>query len=316
MGFFTNKTKLFGGLLIVLMVATSVPQVAVAQTFQPRTNQELIAYLYGIIAQLQAQQGQFSGGQVLGVSSSGNTSFVTSSFNSFGNYDIDVDTLSARDIDEEEAELRANIDLDGAAFADGWFEYGEDGDLDEETSRVRITNRGDNTRSFTREIDDLDEDELYFFRAVAEGPDGRREYGEVRSFRTDDDRGSSNRRVDDEPEVETGRARDIDENSASLEAEVELNDASSGRLFVVYGSDEDEVEDALREDEISDIDRDGDEINRSGSFNTSRDLDREFDIFGLDEDTRYYYAACVEYRDDGDEELECGDIEDFRTDDD
>lgn len=311
-----KKQGIIALVLVFTIVFSAAPAPVAAQstTYQPRTTQEMIAYLYGIIAQLEAQlQAQRAGtGQVLGVSNSYQTSTRYRS-----NYDIDVVTLSANNIEENEAQLRANIDLDGASYAIGWFEYGEDSDLDEKTSTVRITNRGDDTRSFVRTIDDLDEDEVYFYRAVAQGPDGRKDYGSIRSFRTDDDGRRSSSRNNDEPDVETGRATDIEETRALIEGEFDLNNVDEPRVAFVVGEDRDEVEDADRENSLSDIRRIGDDVFVTRIHNLDDDDDEhESQLYSLTEDTRYYYRLCVDFEDDdNDEQMECGDVEDFRTDD-
>lgn len=150
------------------------------QAYESMTTQEKIAYLYGMIAQLQMLlelmlEAEEEGGTI-GVPRPSRGA------------DVSVSTLSARDIEAEEAELRGEIDLEGEDEALVWFEYGEDDDdLDERTTKRRITDSRGDERTFDRIIDDLDEDERYYFRAVAEDEDGDRDYGSIRSFRTDED---------------------------------------------------------------------------------------------------------------------------------
>ena len=122
---------------------------------------------------------------------------------------------------------------------------------------------------------------------------------------------------DDEPDVETEAARDIDDDSAELRGEVDMNDFDDGLVFFVYGEDEDQVEDIEDDyDEYRDIDEDGDDLQK---FTVDSNLDGRddyrADIRGLDDDTEYYFQICVEYEDDDDDEvIECGGVEDFETD--
>ncbi len=158
-------------------------------TFNSLSQSEKIAYLLGMIAQLQDMLDRsydnnyyyYSDARVVSVRSGNSNSRSSSRL-------IDVETLSATNIRDDEAKLRGELDLDGEDEALVWFEYGEDDDdLDDRTAKRRVTDsRGDDV-SFTATIEDLDEDEKYYFRAVAEDEDGDREYGRIRSFTTDDD---------------------------------------------------------------------------------------------------------------------------------
>jgi type II secretory pathway pseudopilin PulG len=131
-------------------------------------------------------------------------------------------------------------------------------------------------------------------------------------------RGHGRSSSDDEPDAETESARDVEDNTAELRGEVDMNDFNNGLVFFVYGEDEDQVEDIEDDyDEYSDIDEDGDDLQK---FIVDRDLDDDEsyrgDVFGLDEETDYYFQICVEYEDDDDDEvIVCGGVEDFETDD-
>lgn len=225
-----------------------------------------------------------------------------------GDYDIDVDTERARDIYDDEATLYGDIDLDDAPYAYVWFEYGENGRLNEDTKKIRVTRDGE----FDIDVEDLDEDERYYFRAVAEDPNRDRSYGEIKSFEAD----SYDSHDDDEPDVETGDADDVTDDSAEINGEVDMNDFEDGIVFFVYGEDEHMIEDVEDEDRYSDVDEDGDDLQKYKVY-TGLDGSREFwlDIYGLDDNTDYYYRICVEYEDEDDDEvLMCGDVEHFETD--
>ncbi len=308
---------MFGGFFAYL-------ESAAAQTFYPnyapQSQQEFIAYLYGIIAQLQAQNGSTASFQSQTTFSPNGA--VLGAANSFGStrssFDVEVFTSGANNIDGDEAWVFGSVDLNRAQFADVWFEYGETRSMNDRSRSGRITQRTSET--FRGDLDGLREDETYFFRAVAQDPSGFRTYGQVRTFESDDDsrsRTSSRRNNDDdEPDAFTDDADDVDEDSAELNGEVDMNDFRNGLVFFAYGEDEDDVEDVEDEDEFNDIDERGDDLRL---IVVDRDLDDDDNysrrIGGLDDDTDYYFRICVEYEDeDDDETLECGDVEEFETD--
>lgn len=128
--------------------------------------------------------------------------------------------------------------------------------------------------------------------------------------------GSSNSDSDDEPEVRTRSAQNITENTAQLRGSVDMQDFRNGRVFFVYGEDRGDIDGVEDEDRYNDVDENGDDIQK---VLLESDLDDEEDysrtVYGLDDDTRIYFRICVEYEDDDDDDvLECGNIEDFRTD--
>ena len=233
------------------------------------------------------------------------------------NSDIDVTTLSARSVDDDSAILRGEVD-DLRRNENAWvyFEYGRSRNrLTSDTTRIRIDD--DDSEVFSRKLIRLSEDTTYYFRAVAEDEDGDRDRGSIKSFRTDDDNRNNHNNNDDEPDVDTDDADDVDEDSAELNGSVDMNDFNNGIVFFVYGEDEDQVEDIEDDyDEFNDIDEDGDDLQK---IRVDRDIDGQEDyhrdIRNLDDDTDYYYAICVEYEDeDDDETIDCGSVELFTTD--
>ena len=248
-----------------------------------------------------------------------------------------AETDSADDVDEDSAELRGEVDMNDFRNGIVFFVYGEDEDQIEDVERdydsfSDVDEDGDDLQKelvdsdldgrddYRERVSGLDEVTEYFFRICVEyedeDNDDTLECGDVEDFTTDDNGRSSG--SDDRPDVETGGTDDVDDDSAILEGEVRLNDINFGQAFFIFGTDENRVDDATDEDEYRDIDRDGDELNKTGTRGifTNRTTDVESTIFGLDDDTRYFYVLCVEYEDeDDDERLECGDIEEFRTDD-
>jgi hypothetical protein len=181
---------------------------------------------------------------------------------------------------------------------------------------IKNKRSGDTVR-FSLIAPDLKNNTIYYYRAVAEGDDGKYAEGLVKSFRFEGRSGSSNRTNDsDTPDVTTDEAENIGTTRATLTGDIDMNDAEDGYVFFVYGEDEDAIEDASDESEYRDIDTDGDDI-RKTVVDSRFDGDDNFEkvVSGLNRDTDYYFRLCVEFDDeDDDTTLECGDVESFTTD--
>lgn len=224
-----------------------------------------------------------------------------------------VQTRSAVDIDDDRATLRGRIDLNREDEAEVYFEYGTSlRNLDDESDRQTI-DKDDINLTFEKDIKNLDDNTVYYFRAVSEDDDGDEDYGVILSFRTDD-RSSSG---DDEPDLETQDAENISENEAELSGFVDMNDFENGKVFFVYGENEllvNDVEDDY--DTYADIDEQGDDLQKvvaDNDLNSSSGYQEN--VAGLDPNTRIYYSICVEFEDGNDEMIMCGDTDSFRTDD-
>lgn len=172
---YVSRTAFVTILGVMMLLATPVqPVLAVSESYEPQSIEEMIAYLYGMISQLQAQLDAREG-------TDGSTNRPRPSA-----YDIDVDTRSPSRVTDDSALLRGRVDLDDAAYVRVWFEYGETTRLGERTSVRRLADDDGESQSFSRRVDDLDDDERYYYRAVAEAPGGERFYGALDSFTTED----------------------------------------------------------------------------------------------------------------------------------
>lgn len=221
---------------------------------------------------------------------------------------INVTTRSAANIDEDSATLRGTIDVKDDEDARVYFEYG--------TSRTNLnktsaTEEYDEDTDFDISVGDLADDTIYYFRAVGKDEDGDKDYGAIMSFRT------GNGETDDEPTVTTKAASDIEDTSAELNGTIAMNDFEDGRVFFIYGTDEDAIDDASSENEYSDITEDGDDLKKA---EVDADLDGTssytLTVTNLEEDTTYYFRVAVEYDDeDDDSEIEFGSIRSFTTND-
>jgi len=268
------------------------------------------------------------------VETSGNTFFGGSS-STFNDDEPRAITLTPRDVEEDSVELRGEVDMNDFRNGIVFFVYGQDEDMiedveddydeyddvrdDEENDDfevVRVDNDLDGDDRYDEEVNNLEEDEDYYYIICVEYEDDDNdetlECGSVRDFETDGN--SSNN--DDEPEAETVSAVNVDNNSATLRGDIDMNDFDNGLVFFVWGEDEDQVEEVEDEDRYSDIDTDGDDLRRA-IVNNNFDGDDSFNIevFSLDGDTDIYFRICVEYRDeDNDNTLECGNVREFETD--
>ncbi len=230
-----------------------------------------------------------------------------------GNSEIDITTLTARDIEKDEARLRGEVDFNDSDEATVWFEYG--------TNPSRLTSRTDKVNwddsddeDFDEVVDDLRDDTRYYFRAVGEDEDGVVDRGVQLSFWTLDE--NEDDENDEDPDIDTERA-DVEDDSVELNGSIDMNDFDSGRVFFVYGTDEDQVRDIEDYDTYSEIDEDGDDLQK---VQLDNDLDGNgnytYFVDGLEEDTKYYFSMCVEYEDeDGDDTIVCSDVEEFETED-
>lgn len=289
----------------VLMFVMIAPVNAQAATM---ANQQQIAALYAQIAVLQAQllALQQANGGIGGAKS---TTYLA------------VETQGVNVVDREFVEMDGRVTFKRSDDARVWFEYGESYALSYSTPSELIKNkRSGDTVSFSLIAPDLDNNTIYYYRAVAEGEDGKFAEGTIKSFRYDGRSGSSNDDDDDNnsdtPDVTTDEADDVETTRATLTGEVDMNDANDGYVFFVYGEDEDAIDDASDESEYRDIDTDGDDIRKvvvDSSFDDDDTVEKT--ISGLNDDTDYYFRLCVEFEDEDDDvTLECGDVEEFTTD--
>ncbi len=221
-------------------------------------------------------------------SSASVTVYVDEDSNNGGDEEPSVSTRSATDIEDDRATLNGFVDSNDGGDVEAWFEWGEDEDMEDTTSRVSYGNTSGT--DFDYELDGLDEDTTYYFRAVAENEDGDKVYGSMKSFTTDENGGGGS---GDEPNVTTYSAEDVDDESAMLSGYVDTNGEKT-RVWFEWGE------------------RSGDlyeETDKSSYSSSSRNFDET--IYDLEPDTTYYFRAMAENQD-GD--IDRGNVRSFRTD--
>ncbi len=284
-------------LLFVLVVPTGAQAATVSAT-----NQQQIAYLYAMVAQLQAQLNAL-------LALNGGASATN-------NVSVQTDGVSVVDSDYIEMNGRVTFKQDGDARV--WFEYGLTNALSYSTESENISNKDRNDSvSFSLIAPDLSRNTMYYYRAVAEGVDGRFAEGVIKSFKFEGaSRSGSANTNDDTPTVTSDNADDVQDDSAILVGDIDMNDFENGYVFFVYGEDKNAIKDAADESEYRDIDTDGNDIKKV-VVNSSFDGDDSFEktVTGLNDDTDYYFSLCVQYDDEDDDvTLECSTVENFTTD--
>ncbi len=169
----------------------------------------------------------------------------------------------------------------------------------------------DEELQFWKVVDNLNEDEKYYFRACA-GDEGDLFSGSVKSFTTDESDDERNEELQDqiedlleqienlkEVEISTNSADDVDEDSAVLVGEVDEGD----NVEVWFAFDDNDstpsCSSSSQKESVSGRYDDGDEF--------------EEKVSGLDEDEKYYFRACAE---DEDGDIVSGSVRSFTTDDD
>jgi len=203
---------------------------------------------------------------------------------------VRISTARANNLDENRATLHARIDFRSETYARIWFEYGDEEDeLFERTPRATI--RVGDGSEYERTVRGLEDEYRYYFRAVAQDPQGSLSYGRTYSFTTRRDI------PNEQPAVTTERAEAITAHTAVLKGAIDMNDERDGVAFLAYGEDRDDIaEIPIRYDRFSRIREYGDDRQ---VILLDDDLDRydeySVKISGLDLDTEHYFAFGVAY---------------------
>jgi hypothetical protein len=227
--------------------------------------------------------------------------------------EAEVRTLSATNIDEDGATLRAIIDMNDDDEAEFYFEYGTSaGNLGTKTT-IRDLDDTDDGDTQSETITGLNDDTRYYFRAVVKDEDGDKDYGITYSFMTEDDSSTND---DEDPVVTTMSATNTDSDSSELRGSVDMNDFENGTAFFVFGENENQVGDVEDDfDSYTDVDEDNDDLRKvltDSDVDGSESYTKE--VTGLDDNTDIFFTLCVEYEDeDDDETLECGAVRTFET---
>lgn len=226
---------------------------------------------------------------------------------------LSVQTNSATNIYEDSAILRGTM-ISGNSQST-WFVYDDQPVTCSDYGlggKIYLLSKSSG-ESFSYQIRNLESNNTYYFIACASTSANGTVSGGLQSFRTNGNGGSNGRN----PVAYTRNPDNVDETSAELNGEIDMNSFNNGIVFFVYGQDRNDIENVEYDyDRYSQVRENGDDLRK---ILVDNDLDGNDNyskyVYGLDTDERYYYAICVEYDNNGNDELECGGVEDFQTDD-
>ena len=303
---------------------------ATTSAYTPQTQQEMIAYLMGVLAQLQAQLKEQQNG------STDTKASTASSRNQPNPYYVSLVARTPERITREQAILRGVVDGGGAKIIDAWFEYGTGSNLKMRSkvyaSNIGLpSNRSDDTNedkqtmvwvsnvedkvsfNLAARIIDLKPGTKYSYRFVVEDDKGYRHHSQILSFTTISE--ASDQTDDSIPTVDTEYVKKIDSNSAEIGGFIDMNEAGTGKAIIIYGSNRTLVRDVVDYDEYSDVPlsvngfRNKLIVNNFTGRNTIR-----YQTADMRTAITYYFRASVEYDDeDKGNTLRCGEVESFTT---
>jgi hypothetical protein len=176
-------------------------------------------------------------------------------------------------------------------------------------------NGGDTNRNagdaFSGTLSSLATNTEYQYRACAIDFNGNISSGSIKSFITGTTNGTS-------PIPTTLEERNVTGDSAELRGSVDMNNVNDGLVFFVWGTDKSEISDVIKENRYRDVNVNGSDIQKEivdDNFDGSSRFD--LDVDGLDADEEYFYRICVEYEtESGSQDVKCGALENFYTDED
>ncbi|MBY0538061.1 hypothetical protein K2P47_01530 [Patescibacteria group bacterium] len=196
-----------------LFLALATPALANSQVKYYQTNyqtnsssqQQQIAQLYALIAQLQAQLA------ALQIYNPGYPTYNNGSYQN-SNEITRVTTGTVEGDGDDAVRMEGSVTFRRDSEARVWFEYGTSNKLSYSTQSIEIDGDSGDTEDFEITATDLDDNDVYYYRAVAEDDDGRYVEGVVRSFRFDG-------RNDDDDDDDDYYDDDSDDGDWSLEVE-------------------------------------------------------------------------------------------------
>jgi hypothetical protein len=196
--------------------ATSKVQYYQTTSYSNANQQQQIAYLYAMIAQLQAQ---------LSALQSYNPVIYPPYNNGSNNSTNEISRVVTGGVDsdgDDSVSMEGEITFKRDTEARVWFEYGTNTNLSYSTESIEIDGDSNDTEDFEITATDLDDNKTYYYRAVAEDDNGRYVEGVIKSFRFD------------------GRDNDDDDNDGDWSIEVEDDYYETGDTVRVDYEVEDE----------------------------------------------------------------------------
>lgn len=206
------------------------------------------------------------------------------------NDNVEVDTGSAYNVDEDSARLEGELRDTGAGDVDLWFEWDTDrSDVEDGDGRMlQLSGDTNSTGDFDKNLSGLNDNTRYYFRACAEDRTGDEDCGSVKSFTTDGEVSPEG----DLPEAVTTTATGVSTTSATLGALIFPN-GDTTTAWIEWGR-----------------------TNSLGADTMSRTISSSVDstpitgfISGLSVDTIYYFRGCSR----NSEGTDCGATKSFKT---
>jgi len=210
---------------------------------------------------------------------------------------LSVVTNNATNVDEDSATLNGEVENTGNSTVSFLkFVYGTNQNNLFNTVYASPSSTNSNGADFDYNLSGLNDDTTYYYKACGTNAQGE-DCGSVKSFTTDSEDNDDNDNDNNDLEVDTLSATNVDEDSATLRGDIIETGGDDVERYFEYGEDNDDL------DETTYLSGETDD---EGTFSKS--------ISGLDEDTTYYFRACIESQDSNDDD--CGSVRSFRTDDD
>ncbi len=242
--------------------------------YAPQDQQ--VAYLYAIIAQLQAQLA------VLQANRPNSYPYTNGSYSN--TRDISrVLTGGVEVRDNDSAWFDGKVLFARDAEARVWFEYGTNTNLPYSTASIGIEGDSRETEEFELEANNLDDNTLYYYRLVAEDEDGNYVEGVIKSFRFD------GRNNDDDDDDDDDNDDDNNDNDWSLEVEDDSYETGDS-IRVEYEVEDEDNNNYIGLYEVGDDDNDYitrvfvDDEEGTVTFRVNNEGEYEFRLFDEDED--------------------------------
>ena len=233
--------------------------------YQYNTSSVELTRLYALIAQLQAQLAALQGYNPIYPPYNGG--------NQSSNEISRVVTGSVSGDGDDSVEFDGSVTFRRDSEARVWFEYGTTNKLSYSTESIEIDGDAGDTEDFEISATDLDDNKVYYYRAVAEDDDGRYIEGVVKSFRFD----GRNDDDDDDDDNDNDWSLDVDDDSYET-GEYEVGDEDNDNYIALFEAGDDD------DDYISRIfvdDEDG-----YVTFRIYNEGEYEFRLFDEDEDVQ------------------------------
>lgn len=204
-------------------------------------------------------------------------------------------THNATNIDEDSAVLNGEVEYTGNDTVSSLkFRYGTSSNNLNYTVYANPSSTNNNGTDFDFQLNNLNDDTTYYFKACGTNDAGE-DCGVTKSFTTDDEYEEEEEEENENIGVITLAAQNIEETSATLRGDILETNGEDLERYFEYGEDEDDLDETVYLSGQTDDE---------GTFSKT--------IYGLDEDTTYYFRACIESLDSNDED--CGVIKFFTTD--